>query len=408
MTRQRRRTGSLVLCGLGLLSTISCQQESKPIEAARQVAAQHILTGDSLRVALIQAGRDRGIDSVTAVALATAGTFTLGLASPLVDDEQAFQSNSGGYEADVLAFPIDNLAGWHSPSDFSTPHSVALLQVKSAVGSSAEAGYKALKLGPMGFYCVYLQHAPSAPDDKGWSANVAAVTAVGDCKDPAPTTGYDVHAFAEGDEYAKTWNDADTPPSVRFVEGKNKAMFLGVRCGKYTCIVGTDAKGLIKPPDHAGPANDVQTDGTLWHDEQALSDMATSPKPKMLAAVIPDANLANLDLTALQSGYKPVGRVEITGKVLSTYKSAYGFSSTAPNYIFIKLDPADPVTGKVVSGRAMITNDSGTFYLRVKRMDHGNIVSKLPATARWKWTRDDEEIWVRCDIGCCMVEPGIS
>ncbi len=79
MTRQRRRTGSLVLCGLGLLSTISCQQESKPIEAARQVAAQHILTGDSLRVALIQAGRDRGIDSVTAVALATAGTLHAGV-----------------------------------------------------------------------------------------------------------------------------------------------------------------------------------------------------------------------------------------------------------------------------------------------------------------------------------------
>jgi hypothetical protein len=54
---------------------------------------------------------------------------------------------------------------------------------------------------------------------------------------------------------------------------------------------------------------------------------------------------------------------------------------------------------------ARITHESGRVSAihGVHRTDHSKWLTSVPATARWRWLDTDEDVWVGCDIGCCLI-----
>jgi hypothetical protein len=63
---------------------------------------------------------------------------------------------------------------------------------------------------------------------------------------------------------------------------------------------------------------------------------------------------------------------------------------------------------RVISGPR---HAADTTYNCVIRRPHDNVRNddnsqvRVPGTARWRWLRDDQTVWVRCDLGCCEVIP---
>lgn len=63
---------------------------------------------------------------------------------------------------------------------------------------------------------------------------------------------------------------------------------------------------------------------------------------------------------------------------------------------------------RVISGPR---HAADTSYNCVIRRPHDGVRNddntpvRVPGTVRWRWLRDDQTVWVRCDLGCCEVIP---
>jgi hypothetical protein len=94
--------------------------------------------------------------------------------------------------------------------------------------------------------------------------------------------------------------------------------------------------------------------------------------------------------------------IEVPNQVLPRY-AAWGLVG-GKNFLYIQLTSDE-------EGVAQITDPTGKVLRDNIRVIRDDDVSKIggrlvPAAARWKWSDTDEQIWVRCDVGCCMVDPG--
>jgi hypothetical protein len=341
----------------------------------------------------------------------------------LYGDKQSFLKTDGTYGPLVAAYPADNLADYTNATDFTTPQAIAALNLAEDV-SDQEPGY-----GRFGFqsvrgnfaagdYCVFLAY----QNGNRWATTTVMVpsTAPDDikCSDLKPNTqpaGWPSVLPEDSAFPNDPWpNATDYPPTVRLIEGKDattrRAGFLGVRCFNRDCILGASNKSDLMPPGHSAKPGNSRRSVRLWHDDQHLADPDGSGSPvsgTTRAAVIPDVNLASQDENALTAGYIHVAVVEVQGDASAAYVNRYGLAK-GTNDVFLQLDPA-PAGSHPASGSALIKNSAGVFKtLHVTRIDHHLEVSDVPAVARWAWSAEDEQIWVRCDVGCCMIDPDIS
>ena len=59
---------------------------------------------------------------------------------------------------------------------------------------------------------------------------------------------------------------------------------------------------------------------------------------------------------------------------------------------------------QVTDANGRVTNDIPTRRTDHRKFDQaGNLVlPSIPATMRWRWFDSDEDLWVECDLGCCL------
>ena len=369
--------------------------------------------------------QDRGLDS-NAVNFARANGYW-GWCIPEFDDDQRLSDGIGGNEygpvAHVLAAPwLDTLS---FDGNF---RQVAIIEVDLDTRPTP-APYTDMRLKQ--FNCLYLRKTSSLPR---FDAEIAPADSPSlQC----PTT---VTANHGGPPLVVVVDDAfdsphieDFPATTRFIEGRNGRTLIGVRCGNFWCAVGppnavepTGAGRRLAASAHDGQPgyNNAAARVKGWFDDQVLGVPDNNPSYKIhrqvRASAVPNPNLASLTVNQFKVAtgvetYRPVGRVffATAPDTASKYVKVFGFSQgTNDIALRAEINPSPTIPGKqdtvwftqVVNAQGTRTND-----ILTRRMDHRAYLStvfgekfKIPGTMRWRWSDGDEDLWIECDVGCCL------
>jgi hypothetical protein len=389
-----------------------------------------------------QLALDRGLDSNAVNFARNNGYYTWCI--PEYDDDQrlsdanrATDGNNGnnddyGPVAHVLAAPwLDSLTITQNYAQ------VAIIEVDPDTAPNPRPSpYKELRLDGQ-FNCLYLKYALPAGRGGGGRGGVAGpsptydalIVAPGaDLKCPsAPAASAGALPLVVYVDQQQVANDSlAIPATTRFVEGQGNRTLIGVKCGKHWCMVGPPGSGAPIPLSaHANVATMTTTaQGRVkgWFDDQVLGLPDNDGKYKIhrhyRASAVPAANLGALKVAQflVPSGtetYQPVGTVyfEMPPDPLSKYATVFGFTQ-GQNVVGLRAET------QLVSGNpklvwyAQVTNASGQKSdIPTNRMDHstylkklfGDQIASIPATMRWRWFDKDEDLWVECDLGCCLV-----
>jgi hypothetical protein len=286
-------------------------------------------------------------------------------------------------------YAASNLDAYDDATDFDSGYkNVAIVDLDAR---SSDPKYTALQLTGEN-HCIYLKHT-SPPGPPGWSA-VAVVAPVCDATTvPPANTSATIPVVPEQPSASAT----DYPPVARFVEGTNDQTFIGVRCGNVWCIIGASNPGDIARIIHplAGKREKVRG----WHDQQQLADPTSPPmKRSFIASVVPDSSLEKP--VALNQWVRAAYiTIPQSANVPAIYKTKYGFEKGRTFEVWMYMtDPKEGIARITMSGTGK------SVYRRIRRTPLDQYGVPVPATARWGWNPNDEEIWFRCDVGCCIVE----
>jgi hypothetical protein len=337
---------------------------------------------------------------------------------PEFNDCQRFVSRDGlRYDSMYAIFAsqlLDTLGTGRGPAESGRP---ALAQAGATIYSYGGT-YPELGIRPQ-FNCLYLRQVRA----EEWTAYMLPV---GDhdvecgkswASAPPGATELKVNVTLAGEHDVKEF-----PPVARWDwDTTRMEQFIGIKCGAAWCEVsnGNPASALAGslpdgplPPIGAG-ADPGQRRVRLikgWHDYQWLAVKGHAPGASYLpgetplmprrsyAAVIPDPDLEKREISHFRAGWVPVATV-VLRDTSDVYRRKFGFE-VGENHIFLKLDGRE-WTASIRPERG------GEFERRVTRRDHSIDVDtagiRIPGAARWRWSLDDESIWVRCDAGCCEI-----
>jgi hypothetical protein len=377
-------------------------------QAVDTTSTKRQLSGAELDSARVRSATKRGVPDEASLFLVKTRMFNGALVSPLSGDDQKLIPATGNqYGPRVWVFAADSLDDFEDETWFTQPRLVASLYIS---GGALAGDYNPLKLTTAGNYCVFLRHDSRASAEKGWSFLALNTKNVGlpsetVCKNFSPTTPLDGPVVTEQGAFGEAFDrKRDYPATVRFIEGKKAELFLGVPCGNRLCILGAKNQGDVNPPRHTKVSKSLVHNVRLWYDDQRLADLDNgNAAPSAFAAtIIPDANLGNYSVEAFKDKSRRVAMIEVPNQVLPRY-AAWGLVG-GKNFLYIQLTSDE-------EGVAQITDPTGKVLRDNIRVIRDDDVSKIggrlvPAAARWKWSDTDEQIWVRCDVGCCMVDPG--
>ncbi len=400
---------SVVTAVRTLVCVIAVSACTSPKQTVDTTSVKGQLSGAELDSARVRAAVKRGVPDEASLFLLKTQMFNGALVSPLSGDDQKLIVASGDqYGPRIWAFAADSLDDFEDETSFVQPRLVAALYIS---GGALSGDYNPLKLTTAGNYCIFLQHNPQSAADKGWTFSTINTKNVGlpsetVCKNFSPTTPPDGLVLTEQGAFGESFDrKQDYPATVRFVDGKKGELFLGVPCGNRLCILGAKNPGDVYPPRHTKVAKSVVHNVRLWYDDQRLADLDNNGKtaPSAFApTIIPDASLGNYSVEAFKNKSRRVAMIEVKGQVSSRY-AAWGLVS-GKNFLYVQLTSDDEGVAQLVDENGKVLHDK----IHVARDDDlSKIGGRLvPAAARWKWSDTDEQIWVRCDVGCCMVDPG--
>jgi hypothetical protein len=325
---------------------------------------------------------------------------------PEYNDEQRLGNGDRGYGPIVHAYAgawgrqllshVDFDKGWLF---------MAIVNVESG---NIPSTYGRLGLGT-GYNCMYIQHthwpSPSLSLKSSWDIAMGPIDATGFC------SGGIAKVLARRSE--QPLDPADSyPVAARFMEAPNLEPTLGVRCGNVWCIAGAKGGGDVLPPAFSGLSGIGSSSRWAvkgWFDDQTLAiNSGSGLAPFMRLAVVPNDNLGTYDVAHFVSGgWTEVATIIVPkGASLGKYgTSGHGFGlAEGKNTLFIH---ADDKGGGVYVWSGRIVNASfpaGHVYGKeVHWEDHRSVGIPIDGTARWHWSETDEELWVRCDVGCCLV-----
>jgi hypothetical protein len=432
LRRYLRHTGGLIAlaavsgCPFGTQTQTTVPSGAQPtVNPGRGGGTPLVAPQDSLcSRADAQLAQDRGLDT-NAVNFAMANGY-YGWCIPEYDDDQRLSDGNGADEYGAIAHVL--AAPWLDTLQFNGSfRQVAIIEVDPEADPTP-APYTDLRLGR--FNCLYLRLASTEP-----SFDAVIVPPDGTLKcptTPTPPPGPPLVVVVD----APFSNDlADYPPTTRFIEGRNGRTLVGVRCGDRWCAVGprraieTGAPGgpvgPLPPSAHQGLAGFNNAQGRVkgWFDDQMLGVPDAAPRHRIhrrvRASAVPDAGLRALTVNQF---IVPIGtqQYQIVGRTYfpeppdreSKYVKVFGFSQ-GTNTVGMRAEiKTNPLTSKpdtvwftqVINGNGQITND-----IKTRRMDHRRFLTlalgertKIPATMRWRWLDKDEDLWVECDVGCCL------
>jgi hypothetical protein len=194
-------------------------------------------------------------------------------------------------------------------------------------------------------------------------------------------------------------------------------MLLGVRCGerRWCVIAPTSLSAVTLRPTTCRNESGLETCRNRgWADQQQLAkkkssspDLELSPSSGTIYPVRGLGNTTDDDFTV----WKKVATIRIADAdyVKTSDLTFYMGGDKARAEVWLLLEnPTEPDPEKK-SFKAWIKSFDANGVLRhqpiisIKRKHHA-ITGLVPGMARWKWSTNDEGIWVRCGVGCCEVE----
>jgi hypothetical protein len=316
------------------------------------------------------------------------------------------------------------------------------LAVAAAQVFSYDSGYAPLGIRRL-HNCLYmgLTFAQAGPK---WRAWMVPAGVVGErCLLPLdPSSGAGTELFVMEMPEATDLPSADVPPVARWnwsVRGNTQT--IGIKCGSRWCEIGRHDFGPSPhfsagtwPPGRPVLGQPVQSSHRRrvmevrgWYDQQRLARAAAGSPTNattLEARVIPDprtdsysdADFANG--TWLPSGYvvMPAPRNSNERSWLAEYRTKFGFGVGWNTISLCARDAATclpegvsltcstPAGAQRWYGRVEDA-DGRVRYLCVARRQYSVPAGvRVPRTARWRWTADDETVWVGCTQGCCELE----
>jgi hypothetical protein len=185
------------------------------------------------------------------------------------------------------------------------------------------------------------------------------------------------------------------PLAVRFHEvGESKEYYIGFQCGEqHWCVIGVD--DAAKPPKGLQPVTsgfvDEQRLGIYDADDREL-------KPTDLRGLlVARQDIASLDTAAFVDKIVRVADLYIQGdddEAREFYAVKYGLDDVSETHgpIVVSLSYRRGGFKFYYNGKA---TDRPT-EIKPKDSDH-----PLPGGARWRWSTNDEGVWIFCPAGCC-------
>ena len=298
---------------------------------------------------------------------------------------------------------------------------------RKASGGSAERGvaaahiydWESIPYAPLGIRpghnCLFLYGPIATP-----SAFLLPVTDPGVCKrhPPADTTGA-VPLRVMVRKHSNFVKAAQYPAVARWVTDLARHTWIAIGCGAAMCLVGPDDGGTsgappawgTEPPVTSIPASLLATRSRYaiygWYDQQRLWHLRSDGTPAPMgspARVVPVETLGQINDTLKFAGkWIHVATIWLDHED-STYKSKLNLHA-GENRLYLTLFRSGKRRGwwaDIEPGSTM----PNSLRFHVVRRGHEHHLPKvmIPATARWRWMRNDETIWTRCAAGCCEVQ----
>jgi hypothetical protein len=340
-------------------------------------------------------------------------------AIPEYQDDQKFiagQHGPYGPLACVVARPgIDKI----NQTAFMTGNGVLVAVVWVKPGQTLTAPYTRLRLSA-GFNCVYLHliglsGGPGTPDPnvaspaeilpQEWHAYIVPSNATG-CA-PVSTANH-LTVVPIG---VPGWSGDSVPAVARFVADHDWMAGIGIRCLTGWCTIGYPSGLMRRQPHDVGSGPESTHRLVLgWFDDQELGNrpsVGAPLAPDVRASIIPEHGLDGYKLYPdFQDRWQVVATVHYHGAPTGKYGDAmyWGFTDAAnkENVISLRHSGTDINTGWQVMIDGVIKDPA---HMRVIRIDHSAAGFHVVGTARWRWNDVDEAVWIRCDEGCCLIEP---
>jgi hypothetical protein len=325
---------------------------------------------------------------------------------PELTDDQAFMDQPDTFGPHAFVAPSEHLQTWNTAGHYSSGRLVAFVSVDA--GPAVPATYNGLYLLAGGITCFYLQYSG------GWTGFSAMPTG-GVCSQTIPV-GANQHRVQAAALPAPYTSHVDIPPVARFHEVKHGSVrgypSVGTKCGPEWCTIlpVPTAAAVVDTQNlrHKAwlPPNSRTSVIHGWHDVQTLAvEAGTSPGSTMRgqveASVVASPELRGYNANGWPSGFVHAATVVMTRPPSGKYVSAWRFRG-GTNLIFLKRVgrgqfQAELRHWSVVGGVPHLIR---TKTLQVTYHAHNRPV---PATARFLWNPGDEDVWVSCEAGCCMV-----
>lgn len=330
--------------------------------------------------------------------------WTITCESPEYTDDQMLMGdsrNSYGPHAKIL--PSPQLVDYDDDSDFAAPRAKLVALVNVDRTTRLPSTYSNLRLRE-GFTCVYLRFGTTR------SFRAYLTPSSGETCDPDIDPGGPGMAVKAAPLPAPFRSATDIPPVARFHEGRSGATvgvpLLGFRCGIRWCFVmpeGEDVDTLPLPFQGQRP-NVTTWAAHGWHDVQHLADLNAAGQPvrgALRGSVIPDVKLRALNVAGFTTGQPElVAVVHFDDAPTMKYESDWRFRKGINEVWLTKT--ASGWDGEVRNERRVLFWKRKYVIKRnVKQHKHDHA---LPATARFLWSKYDEDLWVACELGCCQVQ----
>ncbi len=327
--------------------------------------------------------------------------------------------------------PNDTMPGLRDPAQQKEPPPPAPIGtgLTFALLYAWNGPYSALGIA-QGWNCLVLFPAFS---QSGYSAVVAPVRDPRDCVGSQDSTLQGdtlwVHNHGNGG-----LGRGHVPPVGRWdrdpVSGEQ---YMGLACGDDWCEV-TRTKHYVSSPRYGLGSSAPKRDRAVfaikgWYDEQPLAIRpAGNPNGPLVPApfmgtIVPSAALDTMSVAWFTKKWVPAARISLTS-ASHVYQAKYGLSQGQPPHGSPAMKMATFEVCRGMSNRDCSVPESqdcsaGTQpdgymwfwritpiqgdrrYGCIDRHDHSGLGRHIPGTARWRWVKEDEKLWVRCGEGCC-------
>lgn len=324
--------------------------------------------------------------------------------SPEYTDDQAFMgATKQTYGPAAFIAPAQNLNSHQNDAAFQAGAVLVGYVYVAPSNAALPSTYTDLKLN-YGHNCLYLRHESGA-----FKAYVVPQNATCGTYTPDPAHLLNVQAISSN----AFPGHPNIPPVARFHEGNKGQLagvpFLGVKCGDKWCLVlpqaGNDVVSEWVPP-HVGVRNDLKTWMVYgWNDSQHLAVRNQGgglARSNMRVSVVADTNLGNITEAMFAQEFQHVATVYFRGSPSDKYKDTWHYGR-GHNEIFLRKNNANQTWEAEIRHTLYILGIPVVTHVttaQVERRDHG---APVPATARFLWTVNDEDLWIGCDDGCCRV-----